>query len=88
LLDTVTGPVPHLMIGGGKEGLLYLLNRDSMGGYNASSNGKAIQTWQLTPGEGTYGGISSSGEFWQNTLYCGCANPARGVRLQLNDGTV
>ena len=31
LLDQLSGPVTHLIIGGGKSGVLYLLNRDNMG---------------------------------------------------------
>jgi hypothetical protein len=69
LLDSVSGPYPHLIIGGGKEGILYLINRDNMGHFNANSNSAAVQTWQVAPYLGNYGGVSSSGEFWQNTFY-------------------
>ena len=69
LLDSVSGPHPHLLIGGGKEGVLYLLNRDNMGKYNANNNSAAVQTWSLSAS-----GISSTGEFWQNTFYIGGVN--------------
>jgi hypothetical protein len=69
LLDSVSGPHPHLLIGGGKEGVLYLLDRDNMGKYNASNNSAAVQTWSLSAS-----GISSTGEFWQNTFYIGGVN--------------
>src|SRR5690348_583844 len=69
LLDSVAGPYPHLVIGGGKEGILYLINRDNMGHFNSNNNNAAIQTWQVAPDLGNYGGVSSSGEFWQNTFY-------------------
>jgi len=69
LLDSVAGPYPHLLIGGGKEGVLYLLNRDNMGKYNANNNSAAVQTWTLSAS-----GISSTGEFWQNTFYIGGVN--------------
>lgn len=69
LLDSVSGPHPHLLIGGGKEGVLYLLNRDNMGHYDSGSNGATVQTWSLSAS-----GISSSGEFWQNTFYIGGVN--------------
>ncbi len=36
LLPDQPGPNPHLMVGVGKVGTLYLVNRDSMGGFNAS----------------------------------------------------
>ena len=35
LLPDQPGPNPHLMVGAGKVGTLYLVNRDSMGGFNA-----------------------------------------------------
>jgi chitodextrinase len=69
LLNSVSGPYPHLLIGGGKEGVLYLLNRDNMGKFNSNNNNAAVQTWQLSAS-----GISSSGEFWQNTFYIGGVN--------------
>ena len=43
LPDQSSGPYPHLAIAGGKEGTVYVLNRDSMGGYNASSNSQIPQ---------------------------------------------
>jgi len=33
LVDQLSGPYPHLVIGGGKDGYLYLLNRDAMEGW-------------------------------------------------------
>jgi Bacterial Ig-like domain (group 2)/Abnormal spindle-like microcephaly-assoc'd, ASPM-SPD-2-Hydin/PQQ-like domain len=36
LLPDQTGPYPHLLISGGKDGDLYLLNRDNLGQYNGS----------------------------------------------------
>jgi hypothetical protein len=68
LMDTVSGPHPHLVIGGGKGGVLYLLNRDNMGHYNSANNNAAVQTWSL----GNM--IASSGTFWQNTFYIGAAS--------------
>src|SRR6266851_3453315 len=68
LLDSVSGPLPHLIIGGGKGGVLYLLNRDNMGHFHSGDNNQAVQTWSL----GNM--ISSSGTFWQNTFYIGAAN--------------
>jgi hypothetical protein len=50
----------HLVVGGGKDGALYILNRDSLGGYGDSS------AWQkLSVGQGIY----STPAFWNNNLY-------------------
>ena len=68
LLDSVAGPFPHLLIGGSKQGILYLLNRDNMGHIHTSDNNQAVQTWSM--GHGMF----SSGLFWQNTLYMSAAS--------------
>jgi Putative Ig domain len=62
LVDQPSSPVPHLVIGGGKDGYLYLLNRDAMGGYGDSS---AVQ--RLNFGQGIFG----TGAFWNNYFYLG-----------------
>ena len=61
LVDQNSSPVPHLVIGGGKEGKLYLLNRDSLGGKNSGDTG-AVQTFSVG------NGIFATPAFWQNTL--------------------
>ncbi len=38
LLPDQPGTYPHLLIAGGKEGPIYVINRDSMGGYQAGKN--------------------------------------------------
>jgi hypothetical protein len=38
LLPDQPGTYPHLMIGGGKEGTIYVMNRDDLGGYDSSGN--------------------------------------------------
>ena len=68
LLDSVSGPYPHLVIGGGKGGYLYLVNRDNMGHNRPSDDTQTVQNWSL----GNM--IASSGTFWQNTFYIGAAN--------------
>ncbi len=39
LLPDRHGPLPHLAAAAGKDGILYLLDRDHLGGYNAPSDG-------------------------------------------------
>ena len=66
LVDQPASPVQHLVIGGGKEGNLFLLNRDVMGNYGGSTNpanSKAIQIFSVG------NGIFSTSAFWNNSLY-------------------
>jgi hypothetical protein len=60
VLNLSTGPL-HLVIGGGKDGVLYLLNGDSMGG---SGDPSAYQHFPLLGN-----GIFETAAFWNNTLY-------------------
>ncbi|HEX5483374.1 MAG TPA: pyrrolo-quinoline quinone, partial [Terriglobia bacterium] len=43
LVDQPTGPYPHLLISAGKNGVIYVLNRDNMGHYNPSSDSQIVQ---------------------------------------------
>ncbi|MBS1853602.1 MAG: hypothetical protein JST79_22105 [Acidobacteria bacterium] len=63
LLPDQTGPVPHLLVEGGKQGLIYVLDRDNMGQYNSIDNSQIVQTVTLSSG------VFSTPAFWQNTLY-------------------
>lgn len=38
LLPDQAGATPHLMVGGGKEGTIYVINRDNLGGHHSNSN--------------------------------------------------
>jgi hypothetical protein len=60
LVDQPSATVPRLLVGGGKEGKLYVLNRDNLGG---SGDSQAVQTFSIG------NGIFSTAAFWQNTLY-------------------
>jgi hypothetical protein len=62
LVDQPSGPVQRLVIGGGKTGTVYLLNRDSLGG-NTSNDAGAVQTFSVG------NRIFDTPAFWQNTLY-------------------
>jgi hypothetical protein len=65
LVDQPSSPVSHLVIGGGKDGYLYLLNRDAMGGLGDSS------AWQrLYFGNG----IFATGAFWNGRYYLAGVN--------------
>jgi hypothetical protein len=63
VLNLASGPLQHLVVGGGKDGALYLLNGDALGGFGDS---KALQNFTVQPGSaGTY----ATGAFWNNTFY-------------------
>ena len=60
LVDQPSSPVAHLVIGGGKDGYLYLLNRDAMGSFGDSN------AWQRF----YFGyGIFATGAFWNGKYY-------------------
>ena len=60
VLNLASGTLKHLVIGGGKDGTLYLLNGDNMGGLGDSN---ARQYFNV----GT--GIFATGAFWNNNFY-------------------
>ena len=60
VLNLTSGSLQHLVIGGGKDGTLYLLNGDSMGGLGDSN---ARQHFNI--GNGIY----ATGAFWNNNFY-------------------
>jgi chitodextrinase len=67
LVDQATGPVQHLLIGGGKhgsgsDGQIYVLNRDLMGQFT-STDGGVVQKFPLNSS------IFATLAFWQNNLY-------------------
>src|SRR5712691_11612406 len=56
---------PHLLIGGDKQGILYVIDRDNMTGFNAGGD-KVVQ--EVTVIGGTCG-IFSTPAFWEGKLY-------------------
>ena len=44
LVDQTSGPHPHLIIGGGKSQVLYLLDRTNMGHFTSGGPDKVVQT--------------------------------------------
>ena len=58
----------HLMVQSGKEGSLYVINRDAMGSYDLDNNNQIVQFLpKLT------GGVGGVGAFWNNTVYISAA---------------
>lgn len=67
LPDQTSGPA-HLLVAGGKEGRLYLLDRDAMGNYCATcttTDTNVLQSFLAAPA------IFGTPAFWQNKLYLG-----------------
>jgi len=61
LADLPASLHPHVLICGGKDGNLYVVDRDNLGGYG---DGHALQTPFFSGGE-----IFETGAFWNNQLY-------------------
>ena len=68
LLPDQPGPNPHLMVAAGKLGILYLVNRDAMGGFNPGMD----QVVQEVSSE--VGGLSSTPAYWQGMVQFGLRN--------------
>ena len=65
-LQDATGAVRHLVVGAGKDGNIYLVDRDSMGKFTAGSNAIWQQLSNALPG-----GIWSTPAYFNGTLYYG-----------------
>lgn len=63
LLPPQTGKFPDEIVSAGKEGLIYVVNRSSMGKFNSKKN-NVIET--VT---GSANGYHGSAAYWNNTLY-------------------
>ncbi len=72
LLPDQPGAHVHEMIGGGKTGTLYLLDRDAMGGYNPVSDSQIVQELPnaLTQTTDTVdAGLWSTPTYWNNLIF-------------------
>jgi hypothetical protein len=77
VLPDQPGSNPHLLVATGKQGTVYLLDRDNMGGYNPNGD---IQIVQELPS--AVGAMFSTPVYWNNTVYfAGNANPIRAFTL-------
>ncbi len=64
LLPTQPGSHPHLVVIAGKDGTIYLIDRDRMGHYRSDSDKNAVQTIR-SPGGGVFGSMA----YWNDNLY-------------------
>ena len=67
-LTDSTNTVRHLVVGAGKDGNIYLVDRDNMGKYNAVGN----SIWQQVSGQ--MGPVFSTPAYYNGTLYYGDIN--------------
>jgi hypothetical protein len=59
---------PHLLVGGDKQGILYVIDRDNMTGFNAGGD-QILQEVTVKPGSCGLCGIFSTPAFWEGRLY-------------------
>ncbi len=65
LIPDQDAPHTHELVGGGKEGTLYVVDRDNMGGFNASGDTQIVQSIaQASSGE-----LDSVPAYWNATVY-------------------
>jgi hypothetical protein len=63
VLPAQPGPHPHLVLIGGKDGGLYVLDRDRLGKYQSDSNSHAVQVIRFR------GGVYSAPAYWNGHVY-------------------
>ncbi len=69
LLPDQPGPHPHLLVTAGKEGKIYLIDRDHMGKYQPGDDPHAVQT--ISASHGAFGAMA----YWnQNVFFIGSEN--------------
>ena len=68
-LTDSSGAVHHLAVGAGKDQNIYVVNRDSMGKFNAQNNNAIYQ--EIT---GAIGGVWSMPAYFNNTVYYGAVS--------------
>lgn len=66
VLPDQPGPHPHLVVGAGKSGWIYLVDRDHMGGFNPRSNDQIVQVLPSALAENL-----STPAYWNERVYFG-----------------
>jgi hypothetical protein len=66
LLPDQTGPHPHILLEAGKQGTIYVVDRDKMGKFNPNNNNQIIQSITTI-----IGGMWAVPAWWNNTAYFG-----------------
>ncbi len=73
---------PHLLVAGGKEGRIYLLDRDNLGHFNPSNDNQIVQSLV-----GVVDRCFSTPAYFNNTLYFACS-PDRLKPFPINNGQI
>ena len=84
LLPTQTGArFPNLMVTGGKEGTIYVLNRDDLGQFHSNDDSQVVQSFK--PSDSS---CFATPLFWNNTLYYSLgSDPLRAFAFDPSSGT-
>jgi hypothetical protein len=64
ILPDQNGLHPHMLLASGKEGKIYVIDRDAMGHFQSGSDSQILQT--IT---GQLGAVFSTPAYWNNTVY-------------------
>ena len=73
-------PGTNLLLGGGKEGVMYVLNRTNMGRYRSTDNGQIVQSFQAS----SAGRMNGAPVYWNSPTYgpaCMCGRPAYPLKV-------
>ena len=72
LVDQSSGPYPHLLITAGKNGTIYVVNRDNMGHFNPSNDSQIVQSLvNALPNSDQDHGNYSSPAYFNGYVYFG-----------------
>lgn len=63
LLPDQPGSHPHLLLAGGKNGILYVLDRDRMGHFQTGGDSHAVERYRF------HGGIYAAAAYWNGHVY-------------------
>lgn len=69
LLPDTPGPVAHLAVSAGKEGRIYLLDRDNMGKFHSGSDSQIVQSILGALGHASNDNDYSTATYWQGNVY-------------------
>jgi fibronectin type 3 domain-containing protein len=70
---------PHLLIGGGKDGTLYLIDRDNMGKFNTSAD-QIVQELPKFFSQGVWGPLA----FFNGRIYCAGSSPVSNAAVMFS----